>query len=125
MENYNILFIDDDKNIISVYRDIMALSPYSYKIATTGEEALQLIETMSFDIFIVDINLRSKELSGVDLGVVFRKKFKDAKIYAMTGYSNIFDSIEPSVAGFDKVLSKGFGFTELVEQIKKDLTGNN
>lgn len=120
LKTCDVLFVDDEKDITNLYEAVMSLSPYSFKIAQSGYEALSLIETTSFKLFVVDINLGAG-MSGVDLGVIFRKKFKDAKIYAMTGYTVLFDTFAPSVAGFDAVLSKPIDYKNLADLIKKFL----
>jgi len=122
MENIDILFVENEKSISDLYIALMrAITDVTFKIVSSGEEALELLKSTEFKIFILDINLGSGKLSGVDLSIEIRKQFCDAKIYVMTGHPYLFDSIDPSIAGIDKVFSKPKAVLHILDTIKNDL----
>lgn len=121
MRNKDILIIDDDVDLVRMLKAFYSLLPHSFDIVYSGEEALELVKTKNFKVFIIDINLGDNKMHGVDLAILIRKKFEDAKIYALTGHTNLFSNIDPSVAGFDGVFYKPDDYQELLEQISEDL----
>jgi len=53
--NYHILIIDDVIDNIQVAMSILREQSYEFSFATSGEEALELIKTRSFDLILLDI----------------------------------------------------------------------
>lgn len=119
--NLDILFVDDEKQVVDLMGIFFEVLGYTYKTAYTGEEALKLTDTINFKVIILDINLGDTPLNGVELCIKLRKKYKDIKIYAMTAYSEIFHDISPNVAGFNKAFFKPDGYKYLLITLKKDL----
>ncbi len=118
METYDILVIDDDPDIIELYEAFMGMTDYSYRIVASSVEALELLKTMEFKVFIIDINLGVNSMTGVDLGIKIREKYEDALIYALTGHSTLFDNFDPAIAGFDDVYDKPFGYVKILKVLK-------
>jgi len=122
MEELDVLFVENEDYIADIYSKLsINTSNYTFKIVSSGEEALILIKDFKFKIFVLDINLGHNKLTGVDLSIKIRKLFPTAKIYAITGFTYLFDTISPSVAGFDAVFSKPDAVLSIVATIEKDL----
>lgn len=121
LEEVDILFVDDEKQVVDLMSVFFDLLGYSYKTTYTGEEALKLTDTINFKVIIIDINLGDTPLNGVELCIKLRKRYKDIKIYAMTAYSELFHDISPEVAGFDKAFFKPEGYRYLFVALEKDL----
>lgn len=119
MTNHSMLIVEDDPSIVKLIRAFYDMHPYDYDTASSAEEALSIVEKKEFDIFIIDINL-GLGMHGVDLAVILRKKFPDSKIFAITGFTYLFDTISPEVAGFDACFSKPEGFADLAARIKEE-----
>ena len=123
MDAYDILVVDDDPEAASLYEAFMELMPYSFRVINSAEEALVLIKSTTFAVFIVDIDLGYKAMTGVDLSIKIKETQKDAKVYALTGHTIIFDGFDPSIAGFDEVFNKPFGYKDLIALLK-DILGD-
>jgi len=120
MTEKSILVVEDDESLLSLAKTIFDLVPYECIAVPTAEEALQLIKEKKFTIFVLDIYL-GPGMHGVDLAVILRKKFPTSKIYAITGYLELFTDVDPIVAGFDKCFLKPDGISDLIKRIKLDL----
>ena len=79
MEQKDILIVEDDLDLIEILKAFYALLPYSYDIVNSGEEALELVKEKKFKIFVLDINLGSGKMHGVDLAISLRVMNKSAK----------------------------------------------
>ncbi len=121
MEVYDILIVDDDPEVAALYEAFMELMPYSFRVVTSGEKAVELLKTAKFTVFILDIDLGYNTMTGVDLSIKIKDMQKDAKVYALTGHAAIFDGFDPSIAGFDEVFSKPLGYKHLISLLKNVL----
>lgn len=118
-----ILVVDDDKPTTILFehylKDIGDLS-----IATNGEVAFEMIKNNSYDLIIMDINLRS-DLDGLSLTKHLRKidRYKEIPIIAITAFGKYYKE-EAFSAGCDYFLIKPCekkDFLDLVSQtLKKD-----
>ena len=109
-----ILVVDDEPEIAALYKAFLELLPYSFKVVTSGEKAIELLKSVKFTVFILDIDLGYNAMTGVDLSIKIKDMQKDAKVYALTGHADVFDGFDPSIAGFDDVFSKPFGYKNLI-----------
>jgi len=123
MDTYDILIVDDDPEVAALYEAFMELMPYSFKVVTSGEDALELLKSIKFTVFILDIDLGYNVMTGVDLSIKIKDMQQDAKVYALTGHAVIFDGFDPSIAGFDEVFSKPLGYKSLIILLK-DILGD-
>ena len=118
-----ILLVDDDKPTTILFehylKDIGDLS-----IATNGEVAFEMIKNNSYDLIIMDINLRS-DLDGLSLTKHLRKidRYKEIPIIAITAFGKYYKQ-EALSAGCYYFLIKPYekkDFLNLVSQtLKKD-----
>lgn len=120
MKKHSILVVDDDPSISKMLQAIFDLAGYDCVAVSSAKEALKVSEKKEFTIIILDINLDS-DITGVDLAVILRKKFPNSKICALTGYTSLFNTISPAVAGFDKCFYKPDGIYEIINFIGTEL----
>lgn len=121
MEEKDILIVEDNLELVELLKAFYSLFPHSYEVIHSSEAALEIIKRRKFKIYVLDINLGSGKMHGVDLAVIIRKQSKEVKIYALTGYLELFNNISPRVAGFDKVYYKPVDYKKLLTQIDTDL----
>jgi CheY-like chemotaxis protein len=88
------------------------------EFAESGEEAIELIKTMTFDIILMDINL-GKGISGVEATKEIRKseQYKDTPIVALTSFAMRGDREEFIKAGCTHYLSKPFTRGSIIKLI--------
>ena len=70
--NGSVLVLDDDQSFLGIIKGVLEDGSYYCFTAATGEEGLQLIETMTPDIVICDINFSKPHMSGF----AFYEKFR-------------------------------------------------
>lgn len=121
MEQFDILMVEDDEQIAELYKGIMEIMPYTCKVVTSGEEAIELLSLYRFKICVLDIRLEG-QLNGVELSIKIKSAYPETKLYAMTGFSRIFDNFDPNIAGFEDVLQKPKDFRKLFKIIEEELS---
>ena len=95
MDTIKLLYIEDDKDIQSIYIDI--LEEYAEKVycANDGEEGYELYLLYRPDIILLDINM--PKIDGLTLAKKIREIDKDVKIIITTAYGaqeNLLQAIE-------------------------------
>ncbi len=80
--NGSVLVLDDDESFLVVMKDILSDKGYYCFTAASGEEALQLLDSMTPDIVICDINFQKPHMSGF----AFYEKFRSLDKYLTTPF---------------------------------------
>ena len=62
-----ILIIEDDTCQSKLYKRILEKEPYEVTIASTADEAAELLNENKYDLHIVDMMLKGSAISGVDI----------------------------------------------------------
>ncbi len=89
--------------------------------ATSGKEALKIIEVNTVDVLMADINM--PEMSGVELTRIVREKFPDTKVLALSMYNDnvmISKMIEAGALGY---VLKSTNISELMDAITTVASG--
>ena len=92
MNGLRVLFVDDEEELVGAVVERLELRKISATGATSGEEALALLEKHSFDVVVLDV--RMPGLGGLD----------------------VIKRIKASHPGLDVVLLSGHGSSEDVEE---------
>jgi CheY-like chemotaxis protein len=80
------LFVDDEKNFLETIRPLFAAwskNTWRIEVATSADQALEILKTRPFDLIVVDVNM--PVLDGVQLLSVLTRRYPDLKKAALTG----------------------------------------
>ena len=79
-----ILLVDDDQDFLEAYWEILKRLPSSPEVhtASTGARALALLESESFNLLIVDLNM--PKMDGLQVIAIARRKYPQLKIVVWT-----------------------------------------
>jgi DNA-binding response OmpR family regulator len=91
-----ILLIEDDKQIAEITREFLKEEGYAVDTAFCGEEGEKLIDSIPYDLIILDIVLSGKD--GLELCRDMRRKGIKTPVLLMTGKK---DTLEDRIAGLD------------------------
>ncbi|WP_420645223.1 response regulator [Candidatus Leptofilum sp.] len=81
-----ILIVDDDEGISATLKSIFSNEGYKVVTCFTGEQAIQLVNSMIFDIILIDIKLPS--INGLETFLAIKEVNPEAVFIMMTGYRN-------------------------------------
>jgi CheY-like chemotaxis protein len=80
--NGSVLVLDDDEVFLDILKGVLTDGGYYCFSSTSGEEGLQLLETMTPDIVLCDINFAKPNMSGF----AFYEKFRSIDKFLMTPF---------------------------------------
>lgn len=113
--NYNILLVDDDSHMLEVIDEILLEENYQVTRATSGEAAIELLNTKDFDLVITDLNM------GKANGIAVLKRAKELNhetmVIIMTGNTDVAFAIEALRLDADDYLLKPFNIDYFLDRV--------
>jgi putative nucleotidyltransferase with HDIG domain len=111
-----ILIVDDEKTILELSRRFLSGEGYSVEVASSGMEALKLMDQKPFHILLTDI--RMPGMSGLELMKLVRSSHSDIIIVVITGHGTITTAIESLKLGAMGFILKPFTHQELISVVQ-------
>ncbi|MFZ4591279.1 MAG: response regulator [Ignavibacteria bacterium] len=119
-----ILIVDDETDIIELISFNLIKEGYRTSTATSGEEALSILKTESFDLMLLDLMLPG--IDGFDLCRIIKSDTKfDLPIIMLTARSTEIDKVAGLEIGADYYITKPFSIRELLAVVKAILRRKN
>ena len=117
-----ILMVDDDSLVLNALSTILGKSGYEIVLATTdSKKAIETYKENKIDVVILDI--RMKEVNGVDVAIEILEFDKDAKIMLLTTFNDRDDIIRALNKGILGVILKD-NVASLIPAIESVSLGN-
>lgn len=116
MSERKILVVDDEAPIREVLNLAFRKAGYEVRLASGGEDALEILGQESIPVMFIDLGLET--MNGFDLCEQIRKDRPEAKIFALTGYAKLFGPHEIREAGFDDCFTKPFEIETLLQAVR-------
>lgn len=119
-----ILLVDDHDLVLQGLKRIVECSLPEIKnvcTASSGQEALQLITSQRFNLFVLDMGL--PDMSGMDIIVRIREKDPQARIIVNTMHEEIWFIKNLIQCSVDGILFKSIDSTKIAEAIRRVLDG--
>ncbi len=105
-EFVKILVADDEVIMRNLILRILESEGYQISMASTGEEALGLMEENKYDLLLTDVKMPG--MTGFDLLKNVKNRWPDMAVIVMTGYGDAYTVKEALLMGADEYLSKPF-----------------
>ncbi len=119
MENEDaaVLVVDDEGAIRYSVTKTLERVGYHVVTASSGEEALDILSTQTFDVVLTDI--RMPGISGVDLLAQIKEQSPDAVVILMTGYASLGTAVESLRLGAHDYLIKPSTSEDIRESVNR------
>lgn len=111
MTSGRVLVVDDEESLRRVMQVHLQRQGYETRTVGTGEEALQLLETLEFQLLLTD--LRMPGISGLDLLREVRRRFPEIAVIILTAFGTIENAVEAMQSGAYHYVTKPIQFPEL------------
>ena len=113
-----ILTVDDDEISLEMINQSLTESGYQVESASSGREALEMLETKAFRMVITDWEM--PEIDGLELCRTIREQYIGGYIYVilLTGHDNPQEVVEGLEAGADDFITKPFNPSELSVRVR-------
>lgn len=113
-----LLLVDDDRFVLNPLARLFGLHGYQCTTAVTGEEALRLLDTETFDLMLLDIGL--PDIDGVTVCRRVRAKHR-LPIMMLTARDSSSDKIVGLEVGADEYVTKPFDPQEMLARVRAHL----
>jgi DNA-binding response OmpR family regulator len=115
----HILVVDDEGAIRYSISKTLQRVGYQVSAASSGEEALTMLENQEFDVVLTDI--RMPGLTGVDLLAKIKEKAPDSIVILMTAYASLGTAVESLRLGAHDYLIKPVSSQDIRQSVSRGL----
>ncbi len=113
-----VLVVEDDEDLVGIYKEILELHEFSVEIAMNGAEGVEKYKQFKPSLVIMDGDMPI--LDGYQAFKQIKEMDKDANVVIVTGFSEFEPKSQEAIKqGLIKVISKPLGVDELLELAKK------
>ena len=113
---FNILVVEDDKNLRKLITTYLQRNKYNTYEATNGEEALNVLDQSYIDLIVSDIMM--PKMDGYELIKSLREAKYDVPILIITAKSEIEDKKEGFLLGADDYMVKPINIEEMLLRVQ-------
>lgn len=116
----NVLIVEDDPSWQKMFKRCLKNEPFTISVATNYQEGLAFIESQTFDLVILDINLTEvvENYDGLRLGSKLWSKDKNAKIIIVSGSDGVTKRLNSLLFAPRYILKKqNFDQDEFIEKV--------
>jgi signal transduction histidine kinase len=123
--NHSVLVIEDSADTLDLFRALFRGSGYQVVTATSGKEALEVLETLKPGIIVSDIGMPG--MNGHDLIKEIRRRpgFTNIPAIAISGYATEEDRAKALAAGFADHMPKPVDPDQVVKRVVELLSMRN
>ncbi|MBN1608366.1 MAG: response regulator [Polyangiaceae bacterium] len=111
MKKLRILVLDDEPIVGNRLKPALAKSGYEVRVATTGADAVRLIDEVGFDIVVTDI--RMEGVDGMDVLRHVRARSPGTLVIMITGFATVDLAREALTMGAFDFIAKPFKLDDL------------
>ncbi|MBV8229337.1 MAG: sigma-54-dependent Fis family transcriptional regulator [Planctomycetaceae bacterium] len=110
-QQIRVLVVDDDAPHAEAVAESLERVGYECVVATSGRDALRMIEEQTFDIVVTDLIM--DEVGGLEVLAKAKRELPDAEVVILTGHSTIKTAVTAMQAGATTYLTKPLDIGEL------------
>jgi len=110
------MIVDDEVSIRDLFQSAFSDAGYSVHLAENGEQALRILKQYEIDLIFLDLKLFG--MNGIELCRQIKKDKPVSIIYAITGWTGLFEVEECREAGFDDYFTKPFQLDVLFRAVE-------
>ncbi len=110
-QQIRVLVVDDDEPHAAAVAESLQRVGYDCTVATSGRDALRIIEEQTFDIVVTDLIMDG--IGGLEVLAQAKRELPDAEVVILTGHSTIKTAVTAMQAGASQYLTKPLDINEL------------
>jgi len=106
MREFEILFVDDDRTILSLVEEYLTAFDYRINVVDNGLKALELIKEKEFDVVFTDFKM--PDIDGLELLTVIKEYRPATEVIMVTGHGTMESAIQAMKFGSYDYIQKPF-----------------
>ena len=111
----NVLVVEDDRKTAGFLNKGLTENGFEVEVASTGEEAIELVLAREFDVVILDILIPAPD--GWSVLKRMRKNGRNTPVLFLTALDSVEERVRGLELGADDYLVKPFAFSELLARL--------
>ena len=111
-----ILVVEDEQKVANALREGLEDERYEVVVERTGEGAFFRVNTESFDVILLDLNLPGRDR--LEILQALRQRGMKTPVLVLTARDSLTDRVDGLDAGADDYLIKPFAFAELLARLR-------
>ncbi len=116
----HLVIVDDEPVILQILKAVFEDEPYRLSLASSGSEALELMERDGVDLLLTDKNL--PDVNGLDLLKAAKQVNGDAEVIIITGYASLETALAAmELDAFDYVLKPLNNVFDIRKKVRRAL----
>jgi len=116
VERIKILIVDDEEDLVSTLAERLALRGFEVETATTGAEALELLDRERFSVLLVDVKMPG--IGGLELTAEIKRSYPHLPVILFAGHSSLDDAGRALREGACDYLIKPIEIEKLIDKIR-------
>jgi len=112
-----LLLVDDEKSYVKILSKRLERRNINVTSAFSGEEAIQALRKMDFDVALLD--LKMEDMDGLEVLKIFKKMYSKMEVIILSGHASEQAALDGAKYGAFAYLSKPFNFEGLIDNIKR------
>lgn len=117
MDNFKILVVDDEVQYQEVINMILQSEGYKTKVASSAEEALEILKKEEFYLVLTDLKMNG--MDGIHLLEEIKNNYMNTYVMLITGFGTIKNAVEAMKKGAFGYFIKGNNPGDLLREIEK------
>jgi DNA-binding response OmpR family regulator len=115
---YSVLVVDDEPNIVLSLEFLMKKAGYEVRVARTGEEAMQAIESSRPNLVLLDVMIPGRNGFDVCQSIRADPSLAAVKIVMLTAKGREIEREKGMALGADDYITKPFSTRDVVDRIR-------
>ena len=117
METTRVLLVDDEQDFLDLMQKRMAKRKIDLRVASSGQEALDLIRSNFFDVVILDVKMPG--MDGIETLRQLRILSPDTQVIMLTGHADVETAVKGMELGAFDYMMKPMSFDYLLMKIQE------
>ncbi len=123
MDDYKILFVDDEEELVSAIVERLEFRGMEAEYAVNGIDALKKMAEKSFDVVVLDLKLPG--MSGTEVLARINQDYPRIPVLMITGHGSLGEGVETKPLGAYDYLSKPIELEKLMIKMKEAVEASN
>jgi DNA-binding NtrC family response regulator len=115
--DFRLLFVDDEKSILTSLKRTFARQGYTLATEENGEDALALMDRETISAAVIDLKMPG--MDGLTLLTEIKKRHPTVRVVMLTAHGNVQDAVKAVKSGADDFIEKPFVPESLTARVRR------
>jgi CheY-like chemotaxis protein len=115
VSGWQLLVVDDEPAVCGAIKMMLEFDGHAVQTASSGKEALALIEQRRFDVVFTDYSM--SEMKGDKLAIAIKQRYPNLPVVMITAHADVLKASGNPLSGVDFLINKPFLLEDLRQAI--------